>query len=95
MKALLAFAAAATLFTGAAHAQPRDSRGIPVVSEPATPPPGVNNFPTIPPGIRVEYIQSTDVFATRPATMTYPPCERGQTDRCVQTYERGTRRPRR
>jgi hypothetical protein len=90
MKALLA-AAALVLVGGTAVAQPeeprRDARGIPVQSEPATPPPGVGSSPA-------PAADQQAPFATRPATTTYPPCTRGQTDRCVQTYERGSRRSR-
>ena len=34
-------------------------------------------------------------FAPRPATQDYPACSKTVTDNCVQTYERGVRRPRR
>ncbi len=102
MKAI--FAAAALLVSGTALAQDpptndgtpeRDARGIPVVNEAPNVPAGVNQTPNIPPGAQVQYAPNQSAaFATRPATATYPPCERGQTDRCTQTYEVG-RRPRR
>jgi hypothetical protein len=100
MKALLAVATLA-LASGAAIAQPtkpeRDARGIPVVSEQPNVPPGVNQTVAATPGATYQYSTDTSAFAARPATATYPPCERGQTDRCTQTYEgrRGATRARR
>jgi hypothetical protein len=102
MKALLAVATLA-LAAGTAVAQPqtnapeRDSRGIPVVSEEANVPAGVNQAVTAPAGTTFQYSTDTSAFAARPSTATYPPCERGQTDRCTQTYEgnRGATRARR
>ena len=90
MKMKLLFAAAAVVASGTAVAQQRDARGIPVVSEQATPPAGVNQ--PVPAGDRlVPAPNQAAAFATQPATATYPPCARGQTDRCTQTYEgRGT-----
>jgi hypothetical protein len=100
MKAVLAVATLA-LASGTAFAQQpapaRDARGIPVVSEQPTVPTGVNQTVTAPPGATFQYSTDTSAFAARPATATYPPCERGQTDRCTQTYEgrRGATRARR
>lgn len=75
-------------------AQPRDSRGIPVMSEEANVPAGANQ--PIPPDATVAVSSSqTQVFQTRPATAAYPACARGQTDRCTQTYEGAPRRMRR
>jgi len=96
MKMILA--AAALIASGAAVAQPavtqRDARGIPVVNEEPNVPPGVNQRVDAPAGTTFQYAPNQQaMFATRPATATYPPCARGQTDRCTQTYERG-RRPR-
>lgn len=92
MKAVLA-AAALVLATGTANAQDqapaRDARGIPVVSEQANVPAGVNQTVQAPAGATFQYSTDNSAFAARPATATYPPCERGQTDRCTQTYERG------
>jgi hypothetical protein len=91
MKAVLAVAAL-TLAGGTALAQTqpaRDARGIPVVSEQANVPAGVNQTVTAPAGSTFQYSTDTSAFAARPATAAYPPCERGQTDRCTQTYERG------
>ena len=34
-------------------------------------------------------------FTPRAATQEYPPCSKTVTDGCIQTYERGVRRPRR
>ena len=105
MKALLALATLA-LATGTALAQPaaapatppeRDARGIAVISEEANVPAGVNQTVSAPAGATFQYSTDNSAFAARPATATYPPCERGQTDRCVQTYEgnRGAARSRR
>ncbi len=101
MKALFA-AATLALATGTAVAQPaaapaRDARGIPVISEEANVPAGVNQTVSAPAGATFQYSTDNSAFAARPASATYPPCERGQTDRCVQAYEgnRGAARARR
>ena len=90
----LLFVAAALVVSGTAVAQQRDARGIVVQSEPATPPAGANQSVSIPAGAQVvPSPNQAAVFQTQPATATYPPCARGQTDRCTQTYEgRGTAR---
>ena len=71
----------------------RDARGIPVVSDPATAPAGANQPVSVPPGAQVVVnTNQSSVFATQaPATAELPPCSRTVTDRCVQTYERGSR----
>ena len=82
------FVAATLLVSGTAIAQQRDARGIVVQSETATPPAGVNQTVAIPQGAQVVPAPNqAAAFTTQPATATYPPCERGQTDRCTQTYE--------
>lgn len=99
MKAL--FFAAALLTAGAAVAQDtaqpgntapeRDARGIPVISDPATPPPGTNA--PVPPGpLALPTVDQRAAFATQPSTGEKPPCSRTVTDNCTQTYERRTRR---
>ena len=95
---LVLFTAALTL-GGAALAQSTtgpevDARGIPVVSAPATAPAGANQSVTVEAGARVVPAPNqAAVFATQESTRTYPPCTRGVTDGCVQTYEsRRTRR---
>jgi hypothetical protein len=93
---ILFVAAAALIATAPAIAQQRDSRGIPVMSETATPPAGANQSVTIQPGAQVVASPNQQaVFQSRPATAEYPPCARGQTDRCTQTYEGGSRATRR
>ena len=65
-----------------------DARGIAVISAPAVAPAGWN----MPPGTA----GAPPASATPPsmgAATDLPPCTRTVTDRCVQTYERGTRRP--
>lgn len=65
----------------------RDARGIPVVSAEPNVPPGVNQV--IPVGVPVIIAPNQHLFfRTEPATTVYPPCSRGSTDRCAQTYER-------
>lgn len=100
MKAILA--AAALIVSGTAFAQDvptndgtpeRDARGIPVINAAPNVPAGVNQTVNVPPGAQVTLVPPSQVFQTRPATAEYPPCTRGQTDRCTQTYEVG--RPRR
>lgn len=95
-KLLFAAAAATLVAGGTAIAQERDARGIPVVSDPATPPAGANQPVTAPAGVQlVPSPNQQAVFTPQPATETYPPCTRGQTDNCVQTYEVGSRAARR
>jgi hypothetical protein len=95
MKIVL-FAAALSL-GGAALAQQTgtktDARGIPVVSDAATAPSGANQSVQAVPGTQaVPAPNQSAVFATQASTKTYPPCTKGVTDGCVQTYERGVRR---
>jgi len=60
----------------------RDARGIPVISNPATVPPGFNGMP--------------DAAGTggplEEAADNTRPCTRTVTDNCVQTHERGRQR---
>jgi len=99
---LVLFAAALSL-GGAALAQQTtapgnsdpetDARGIPVVSAPATAPSGANQAVEAVAGTKaVPAPNQSAVFATQPSTKTYPPCTKGVTDGCVQTYEKGARR---
>ena len=61
----------------------------------ATAPAGTNQMaPTAPGGTYMAPNQSA-AFTPRPAAGEYPPCSRTVTDNCIQTYERGVRRPRR
>ena len=70
----------------------RDARGIPVISEAAVAPNGANVAVQVQPGARVVPAENQSaVFATTASTKTYPPCTKGVTDGCVQTYERGRR----
>ena len=85
----LLFVAAALLVSGTAIAQERDARGIPVVSDTPNVPAGANQPVPTGQGQLVPAPNQAQVFASRPATASYPPCTRGQTDRCTQTYERG------
>jgi len=85
----LILVAAALMVGGTAIAQERDARGIPVVSETPNTPAGANQPVPTGPGPVVVAPNQAQVFQTRPATAAYPPCTRGQTDRCTQTYERG------
>ncbi len=102
MKSLLF--AAALMAGGAALAQTpvapgntapeRDARGIPVISDPATAPPGTNQPFTVPPGAQVVLSPNQrEAFTPQPSTGEKPPCSRTITDNCTQTYERGSRRP--
>ncbi len=67
----------------------RDARGISVVSDPATAPAGFNE----PAGVSGPIFDRSQPPALQPATESYPACSRTVTDNCVQTYERGSRRP--
>ncbi len=72
----------------------RDARGIPVVSDAAEVPAGANESTPVAPGsVFTPNPNQQSVFAPRPAAETYQPCSRTVTDNCVQTYERGVRRP--
>jgi hypothetical protein len=68
----------------------RDARGIPVISDPAIAPPGFNQ----PPQVGGTGMPANATPPTMPADQEYRPCTRTVTDNCVQTYERGARRPR-
>jgi hypothetical protein len=95
----LLFAAAALFTAGAAIAQEpvapgnsapaRDAHNIPVVSDPATPPPGTNA--PVPPGPVTINPNQSAAFAQQPSTGEKPPCSRTVTDNCTQTYERRAR----
>jgi len=68
----------------------RDARGIPVVSDPAEVPAGFNQ----PAAVGGTGVSPEARPAPQPASETYVACSRTVTDNCVQTYERGVRRPR-
>ena len=70
----------------------RDARGIPVVSDPATAPAGVNIPVTAGPNVQIVAPSSPQTIPSQPSTETYPVCSRTVTDNCVQNYERGRRR---
>lgn len=65
----------------------RDARGIPVVSDPATTPPGANQ--PAPTGPATPAPNQAAAFAPQPAAGEAPPCSRTVTDHCTQTYEGG------
>ena len=66
-----------------------DARGIPVISAPATAPPGYNQpARTVPAGTPMPTVAPPTPTAAGPL----PPCTRTVTDRCTQTYERGRAR---
>jgi hypothetical protein len=70
----------------------KDARGIAVVSDPATAPPGTNQAPPPGSGPTVPNPNQAAAFATQPSTGEKPPCSRTVTDNCTQTYEVGGRR---
>ena len=75
---------------GAANAQSTstDSRGIPVMSAPATAPTGANQAVTVPPGAMVTVNPNqSSVFTPMAASGEMPPCTKAVTDHCTQTYE--------
>jgi hypothetical protein len=61
----------------------------------ATAPAGTNQMAPAAPGGAFAAPGQSAAFTPRPAAGEYPPCSRTVTDNCVQTYERGVRRPRR
>lgn len=84
--------AAALALSGAALAQTApatDSRGIPVVSTPATAPAGTNVPVTAPAGTKlvVNPDQAAAFTPVAAAVTDLPPCSKTVTDRCKQTYE--------
>jgi hypothetical protein len=82
---------AGTTTSAPANSAPeRDSRGIPVVSDPADVPAGFNQ----PAQVGGTGVSPEARPAPQPATEAYRPCSRTVTDNCVQAYERGARRPR-
>jgi hypothetical protein len=59
-----------------------------------SPPPGANEPLAVPPGaVVVDNPNQQAVFTPQPAQKDYPPCSKTVTDGCIQTYERGVRRP--
>jgi hypothetical protein len=70
----------------------RDSRGVAVVSDPATAPAGTNA--PVAQGPATINPNQAAAFATQPSSGEKPACSRTVTDNCTQTYER-TRRARR
>ncbi len=62
----------------------KDSRGIPVVSNPAEVPQGANRGTVTSPAP-----DPRTVFAPRPSSGDYPPCTREVTDGCKQVHEVG------
>lgn len=83
----------------ASDAPKRDARGIPVVSNPATPPAGFNGDATARSCITCGGTGGTTTSVPTTSggtvpkgspmvTVNYPPCTRTVTDGCVQTYER-------
>lgn len=100
---LVIFAAAALAAASAGMAQQNvapgnnapetDARGIAVVSDAAVAPSGANVAVQVQPGAQVVPAPNQSaVFAKQASTKTYPPCTKGVTDGCVQTYERGRAR---
>jgi hypothetical protein len=65
----------------------RDARGIPVVSDAATAPPGWNAMP----GSGMPVANASAPAPTQGSAGDLPPCSRKVTDHCTQTYERGAR----
>ena len=86
----LILATLALSLAGAANAQSTatDSRGIPVVSAPATAPAGANQAVTVPPGATVTVNPNqSSVFTPMAASGDMPACTKAVTDHCTQTYE--------
>ena len=65
-----------------------DNMGTPVISAPATAPPGFNQAPGMN-GVGGPYVDPSQPPAPMAAASDYPPCSRTVTDHCTQTYERG------
>ncbi len=91
--AAIAFAASGAALAQSNAAPELDARGIPVISTPAMAPAGANQAVAVPAGatVTVNPNQAT-VFTPTAATGEFPPCSKTITDRCTQTYERGSRR---
>lgn len=69
----------------------RDARGIAVISDAATAPPGFNNAPGMT-GMGGPLADPSQPPPQQPADASYQACSRTVTDNCVQTYERRARR---
>ncbi len=69
----------------------RDARGIAVISDAATAPPGFNQPPGMN-GMGGPLADPSQPPPQQPADATYPVCSRTVTDNCVQAYERRSRR---
>jgi hypothetical protein len=88
----VSFAAAAVLAVSLAYQgnppadspPAKDSRGIPVASNPAQAPEGANR-----PTVTEPAPDPQTVFAPRPSAGDYPPCTREVTDGCIQVHEVG------
>lgn len=63
-----------------------DARGIAVISDPAVVPAGFNGAGT---AVGGPFVDPATGQAIDAADDSYPPCTAGETDNCVQTYERG------
>ena len=86
---LAAVAVSASAMAVAQAAPERDSRGIAVISSPATAPAGANTMPTVPAGAKVVVSpDQSSVFTPVAASGDLPACSKTVTDRCKQTYER-------
>lgn len=73
------------------NAPRQDARGIAVISDAATAPPGFNNPPGTN-GMGGPVADPSQPPAQQPADASYPTCSRTVTDNCVQGHERGRRR---
>ncbi|MEO5809540.1 MAG: hypothetical protein ABIR51_05700 [Sphingomicrobium sp.] len=86
----LALSGSALAQTVSTTAPATDSRGIPVISAPATAPAGVNVPVSVPAGTQlvINPNQAAAFTSAAEAATDLPPCSKTVTDRCVQTYER-------
>ena len=97
--AALMIGSAAVAQSGQTVSDPSQSTGSRGITQQGTDPdgmgvapPGTNQMP--PQGATlVAAPNQSAAFATQPSTQQYQPCSKTVTDGCVQTYERGTRRP--
>ena len=98
--AALTIGSAAVAQSGQTVSDPSQSTGSRGITQQGTDPDGMGVAPpgtnqAVPAGATVVPAPNQSAaFATQASTREYPACSKGVTDGCVQTYERGMRRPR-
>ncbi|MEO6247348.1 MAG: hypothetical protein ABIO85_02020 [Sphingomicrobium sp.] len=88
MVATIALTASTVALAQSGGTTETDARGVPVVSAPASAPPGANQIVTVPDGASVTVNPNqASVFTPVTASGEIPACSKSVTDHCTQTYE--------